>query len=106
MPCAGNASEACGNGNRLNVFQLAVTSVPVAPVTNPGVGRWTSLGCYNDSAAARTLDTVGYIPGGPANMSVALCTAACQIGNFKYSGVEYSGECCKFHADHISLMAV
>jgi hypothetical protein len=100
MPCTGNANEACGAGNRLNVFQLAVTSVPTPPTTNPGVGRWTSLGCYNDSMAARTLDTVGIIPGGPAAMSVALCTSSCQAGNFKYSGVEYSGECCKYFFAH------
>lgn len=94
MPCSGDANQACGAGNRLNVFQLAGATVPAPPATNPGFGRWTSLGCYTDSAAGRTLENIGIIPGGPAAMTVSLCAASCQDGNFRYSGVEYSGECC------------
>lgn len=30
-------------------------------------------------------------------MTVSLCTTSCQDGGFKYSGVEYGGECCMSH---------
>lgn len=36
---------------------------------------------------------VGTIPG--AQMTVALCTAACKTAGYTLAGVEYSGECCK-----------
>jgi hypothetical protein len=46
VACAGNATELCGGGNRLNLFWNHQTPPP-PPVTNPGVGGWTSLGCYS-----------------------------------------------------------
>ena len=40
--CSGNATEACGGGNRLNLFWSGTTG----PQTNLGVGNWTFSGCY------------------------------------------------------------
>lgn len=33
-------------------------------------------------------------PGGAQALTVALCTSACEAGNYLYAGVEYSQECC------------
>lgn len=41
--CTGNASEACGGSNRLNLFY---SSQPVGPQPNPGVNGWSYIGCY------------------------------------------------------------
>jgi hypothetical protein len=42
MPCAGNATEACGGPYLLNVFY----SGQALPSTNPGPAGWNLLGCY------------------------------------------------------------
>jgi hypothetical protein len=42
MTCTGNATEACGGPNRLNLFWSGASG----PQTNPGVGGWTFSGCY------------------------------------------------------------
>ena len=49
-----------------------------------------------DSTAARTLTTTMATPGGGANLTVALCTSACQAAGYILAGVEYAGECCGF----------
>ena len=91
MGCTGNASEACGAGNRLTVFY---TSQPLAgPVTNPGPSGWTSLGCYTDSVGARTLVNGIATPGGGSALTIALCTSACQQAGYLLAGAEYAGEC-------------
>lgn len=96
MACGGDATEACGGPNRLNVFHNDAATTPVAatgPSTNAGPGNWGFIGCYTDSAAGRTLPYAAAIEGGPAKMSVARCTAACETAGYNISGVEYSAEC-------------
>ncbi|RMD45067.1 hypothetical protein DV735_g193, partial [Chaetothyriales sp. CBS 134920] len=95
MACTGSSDQLCGGPNRLNVFHNdddATSSDP--PATNPGVLGWDLLGCYTDSAAARTL-TANYVgvQGGTANMSVLNCVTACSGAGFSLAGVEYSAEC-------------
>ena len=46
MPCSGDQNESCGGANRINVYWDGVTP-PAAPVTNPGVNGWVSMGCYS-----------------------------------------------------------
>jgi len=46
MPCSGAAAEACGGPARLTLLGSGAAP-PAAPVTNPGVGDWLSLGCYS-----------------------------------------------------------
>ncbi|KAI9833274.1 MAG: hypothetical protein M1826_000187 [Phylliscum demangeonii] len=91
MACSGDATEACGSGNRLNVFK---SSKPAAsgPVTNPGPSPWAFAGCYTDGGA-RTLNVGMATTGGGAALTVALCTSACQAANYALAGVEYAGEC-------------
>ena len=45
MPCAANANEPCGAGDRINLFWNGTTP-PLAPTVKPSVGSWVSLGCY------------------------------------------------------------
>jgi hypothetical protein len=42
MTCTGNATEACGGPNALNLFW----SGNLGPQTNPGVNGWQFSGCY------------------------------------------------------------
>ncbi|KAK1545521.1 WSC domain-containing protein [Colletotrichum paranaense] len=88
-PCSGNATQPCGGPNRLSLYQ---TSLILGPSVNPGVGDWSSIGCYSEGTTGRALTYgIGSIPGG--EMTVAKCTAACANANFILAGVEYSGEC-------------
>lgn len=94
MPCNGNTTETCGAGNRLTVF-LYNSSTPLGPPTNPGPNGYGSIGCYNDTAAARTLGTQVQVTGGPDNMTVANCVSACSAAGFSLAGTEYARECCE-----------
>lgn len=89
MACAGNSSEVCGGSNRLTVFYNGLGGIS----TNPGPSGWGSLGCYNDSGAARTLTTGMEVTGGASAMTVALCTSACKQAGHSLAGVEHAGEC-------------
>lgn len=75
---------------------LAYVGTATAMVTKRA--GWTSTGCYTDSAAARTLPYGAAVPGGPTAMTVELCQTACQVAGYKFAGVEYGAECCKFTA--------
>lgn len=45
MACSGDATEACGGGNRLNLFTSGKTP-PAGPDHNPGPDGWALQGCY------------------------------------------------------------
>ncbi|CZR70098.1 uncharacterized protein PAC_19999 [Phialocephala subalpina] len=102
MPCSGNFSEPCGGLSRLSVFWNGV----LPPSTNPGVGGWTFVGCYaawllflqvltrdSEGVTGRTLPNQVATPGGPANLTVAVCTSTCQTAGYVLAGVEYSQQC-------------
>jgi hypothetical protein len=98
-----------GGGNRLSLFSFTIpaassshsdaslTSAPTSTAVSSSsnatpTSTWTSLGCYNDSVAARTLSTPIY--GNNEVMTIELCQNACKNGGYVLAGVEYSGECC------------
>ncbi|GFZ47912.1 hypothetical protein JCM24511_05659 [Saitozyma sp. JCM 24511] len=85
MACAGDSGQLCGGPNRLNMFWSGVAP----PVTNPGVGLWSSLGCWNDSAQ-RTFPDQAAVTGA---VDVETCVAACQTGGYTLAGVEYADQC-------------
>ncbi|KAF9484627.1 copper radical oxidase [Pholiota conissans] len=89
MGCAGNAEEACGAGNRLDLFWSGVTPPP-PPSIVPKVGNWVSLGCYSDNVNGRALpnqvNTVG-------SVTIESCTTACFNAGFGVSGAEFSTQC-------------
>lgn len=84
MPCSGDGNQPCGAGNRLTVF----TSNLNAPL----VAGWTYSGCYEDSVAKRVLTGDYYADN--VGMTHETCINYCKAGGFKYTGVEYSAECC------------
>ncbi|KAF2007335.1 copper radical oxidase [Amniculicola lignicola CBS 123094] len=93
MPCNGNATEQCGGPSRLTMYNTTLPTGPIGPFINPGVNGFGYLGCYVDSVNTRTLGNGMQTTGGAGSLTVALCTSACHAGGYKYSGVEYSGEC-------------
>ena len=83
MPCSGDATQVCGNGNRMTVFKS--TAAPPAPAKIQG---WTYQGCYTDSGSARTLSgKVVY----DSKLTNEVCAAACK--GFAYFGTEYASQC-------------
>jgi hypothetical protein len=84
--CTGNSAEVCGAGGRINVF----TNGDTAPAVLAATGDFTSIGCYSDSASARTLTTRVSLPG---RVRVSDCTTACERQGFQYAGLEYADEC-------------
>jgi hypothetical protein len=108
MACSGNATEACGGPNRLNLYWSGTTG----PSTNLGVGNWSFSGCYtwvilsyshlyisntscSEGTTGRALTNGLATTGGSGSMTVALCLSTCQAAGYPLAGVEYSGECCK-----------
>ncbi|KAL7940247.1 hypothetical protein V8C42DRAFT_338118 [Trichoderma barbatum] len=85
-PCAGNTTEACGDGNRIQIYKDS-------PVTVPSVGNYTNTGCFIDSISARVLVAGNITDQSAAGMTVEKCIAFAQTGAWKYAGVEYGGEC-------------
>ncbi|KAJ7491666.1 WSC domain-containing protein [Mycena galericulata] len=59
------------------------------PTTLPG--NWTSLGCYTDNNAARTLSGAATVD--TNNMTVENCIAFCDSKQFIFAGVEFIQEC-------------
>ncbi|KPI43064.1 putative fungistatic metabolite [Cyphellophora attinorum] len=86
MPCAGDASTACGGPDRLSVYQNSGAFVS----TNPGPAGWTSKGCWQDSVSNRVL---GYRANTQGGLSIQQCTTACYNAGDQIAGAEYAGEC-------------
>ncbi|CAG8958428.1 hypothetical protein HYFRA_00011105 [Hymenoscyphus fraxineus] len=86
MPCAGNSTETCGGGNRVNVYWSG--KVIAAPGNKPAVGGYNFSSC-------RTEPTVGRALGGATTasdtMTIEACATFCR--GYTYFGVEYGREC-------------
>lgn len=89
MTCSGNATEACGGPNRLNLFWSGTTG----PETNPGTGNWTFSACYTEGVTGRALPFAATVVGGAAAMTVDLCLSACETAGYVLAGTEYADEC-------------
>lgn len=116
MTCNGNATEYCGAGNRLNVYQKNGTYIPTtsssaasstsssagsttAPISVPTStsgpqikqivsSNWAFRGCYTEGTNARALANITYASD---SMTLESCAAFC-VGNSMF-GVEYAREC-------------
>ncbi|KAF8196991.1 glyoxal oxidase N-terminus-domain-containing protein [Pholiota molesta] len=86
MACAGNAAEACGAGNRLDLFWSGVTPPP-PPAIVPSVGQWVSLGCFTDNVNGRALANGEATTG---DVTIESCTTACFNAGFGIAGAEFS----------------
>ncbi|TVY38355.1 WSC domain-containing protein [Lachnellula occidentalis] len=103
-PCAGDINQICGGngigsgagGSYISLFADArgfsgnvTTTPPSGPSVNPGVGGYTSIGCYTEGTNGRALSQQL----NPTSKTVANCVSACSAGNYKFAGMEYGGEC-------------
>lgn len=79
---------------RSTTFSTITTSSP-AQVTG-----WNFLGCYSDNTTGRTLGNQVQVSGGASGMSIEACETACKAAGYTIAGVEYSGECCTYCANH------
>ncbi|KAL5322770.1 hypothetical protein ACEPPN_010746 [Leptodophora sp. 'Broadleaf-Isolate-01'] len=110
-PCKGDINQICGGngvgagsgGSYISLFadssrfdgntttpgsSTTASSTPAptgGPFVNPGVGGYTSIGCYTESTTGRALPNGKTI----ASKTVALCVAACSASNYIYAGLEY-----------------
>ena len=94
--CSGDATEVCGGdgidraGTYISLFGDKTrwdgnTTNQPGPYVNPGVNGFSSIGCWTDSTASRTLS----VPK-TDNDTVASCLKAC--AGYQYAGVEFGGE--------------
>ena len=101
--CPGNSSEACGAGNRLQLYQtnstitISNSTTTGGPTTSPtstsqtpsSIGAFSYLGCYTEGTNSRALaDSRVDNDGG---MTLEYCAG--QMKAYQYFGVEYGQEC-------------
>ena len=82
--CAGDDTEICGAGGRINVW-FNPDGTPTPPAT---VADFSYLGCYTDINDQRSL--TGLVTYDPA-MTLEKCAAACAA--YPYFGVEFGSQC-------------
>lgn len=111
FPCAGNANETCGAGNRLSVYVLngtitsTTSSAPpntgsttatasVSVSTNPAATGfptgWSYYGCYVDGTNGRILQN--QLADNQAN-TLQVCVSACAAAGYTIAGAEYGVQC-------------
>ncbi|KAI0911180.1 heme peroxidase [Ustulina deusta] len=84
-PCAGDPSEYCGAGNRLNLYYSNTTAGPSQPLV---VGNYSWYGCQTEGTDVRALPGQALVNG---NMTLGACATFCE--GFTYFGTEYGAEC-------------
>lgn len=118
MTCNGNATEYCGGGGRLNLYQYGtgaaasttssggasptvtvVNPSPTGPAVVPYVGPYSFLGCYTEATNQRALSDKATASD---TMSLETCQAFC--AQYTYFGVEYGKEVC--YAEYFSRTAL
>ena len=109
FPCAGDASELCGAGNRLSIYSkggeqpptgtgTGTGTDPTPPATSaPGTPQptglpdgWSAQGCYIDGADGRILI---YQAPDSQTLTPQSCAALCDDKGYIISGTEYSQQC-------------
>jgi hypothetical protein len=96
MPCADNATETCGAGLRLNIYQPDEPPKPVIKaVVLSGAGdeaaSWGFAGCFTEATVGRALAGPQY-----ASDYMTLETCASFCAGYGVFGIEYRREC-KWH---------
>jgi len=93
MACAGDSTQFCGAGNRINIVQdLNWVQTFFARAS---FQTWNLMACYVDSGSARTLPNAVNLgaTGGPNNATIPNCLSACAAAGYTYCGEEYYSEC-------------
>ncbi|KAI1279043.1 WSC domain-containing protein [Xylaria sp. FL0933] len=102
QPCAGNATEVCGNGNRLSVYAVNGTASQPASPTSTSVtttvavptalpAGWTSQGCWQDGPNGRIMPT--YQAPDSDQLTPQSCAVLCNSMGYIISGTEYYKQC-------------
>jgi len=89
--CAGNKTQYCGAGNRLDLYlnDTATENPPTdPPPTGPSFPGYTFQGCLLDSVASRILRSKSTWS---AENTYASCAAFC--AGYPFFGTEYASEC-------------
>ncbi|KAJ7758795.1 copper radical oxidase [Mycena maculata] len=93
MGCGGNATEACGAGNRMSVYSTTknVTILPVPVPQNSSIpGSWTYQGCLMEEVGGRAIPWQNIYP---TNNSATTCLGQCAAFGYTVGGMEYGEEC-------------
>ena len=85
MPCAGDAEQVCGAGNRLSLYYSDTTHGPAQP---PRVSDYAWHGCRTEGGDSRALEAAR--TSGP-DVTLHRCAEFCH--GFAYFGAEYGREC-------------
>lgn len=93
MPCVDNATEYCGAGMRLNLYQPDDPPAPVIKYTVlSGSGKnaqvWNHQGCWTEPTVGRALSSLMY-----ASDYMTLETCASFCNGYGLFGIEYRREC-------------
>lgn len=94
MACGGNATEACGAGNRLSVYTSTgnITILPVpTPLTSGLPGQWVYQGCLAEPAPGSHF--FPYENDWTNNNTVEACLNQCAAFGYPAAGLEYGEQC-------------
>jgi hypothetical protein len=92
FPSAGNATETCGAGNRLSVYNTA-GAAPAPPAHVITAGAYTRFGCYTEGNGTRALSDFQEVDYSNTGMTVEKCATFCTSHSSALMGVEHGGEC-------------
>lgn len=87
--CPGNASEICGDSNRLSVYSNGAPSQSPIPGLPEVVGNYNVYQCMTEATAGRALSGPSYTDS--KNMTLENCAKFCN--GYLYFGTEYGQEC-------------
>ncbi|KAI0398059.1 heme peroxidase [Xylariaceae sp. FL0594] len=95
MPCAGDETEYCGAGNRLEMYRLinpppptSTVAIPtLTPSHKPTVASYAFEGCWTEGKGRRALGARAMA----GNVTLESCADFCQ--NYHYFGTEFGREC-------------
>ncbi|KAJ6574202.1 copper radical oxidase [Mycena capillaripes] len=93
MGCGGNATEACGAGNRMSVYSTTknITILPVPVPQNTSLpGSWSYQGCLMEAVGKRAIPWQNIYP---TNNSATTCLSQCATFGYTVGGMEFGQEC-------------
>ncbi|KAJ7323283.1 copper radical oxidase [Mycena albidolilacea] len=89
MGCGGNATEACGAGNRMSVYSTTknITILPVPVPQNSSLpGSWSYQGCLMEAVGKRAIPWQNIYP---TNNSATTCLSQCAAFGYTVGGMEF-----------------
>lgn len=95
FPCPGDASQSCGAGDRLNVYQVTGSNPEEEEVD---FSKYGDRGCYTEATTGRALSGKTTRTD---DMTIAKCASICAAEEFSLFGVEYFNEVCRANLDEV-----